>query len=636
MTNTKFRKKGLFDRSKSFEASITWADNSPSEKISLDQDGNIEKPELVRYIPQNYLETLCTTEDADIFEEELKSIIFQYLPEEQKKGKEKLKDVIDFLSEEIKKTEETFISYIKEQNRTIVTLEDKQKPEYKNRIKSDLEQKKLDLDNLIKAKPKEIEKPAHESEGNQELQKSVDILNQELEKINIEQEKIKSILSENINKIQQLNSTKECFSRITNFINSEKNSIREILRNNDLNVDDIIALTIKDSVVNEKIRSLENENASILQKLNSQVEDRKKKKKTKLLEEINKKTKALSEPDRLYQNYLKDIKKWESECKQITGDENTPSTIQFYEKQLEYIDTKLEFELKEAIEKRAKYVKDLIHQKKKILNVYADLYNPITQFINENKEFLKNFPIEIKSSFAFDNINEKFFDFINQGASGSFCGKDTGTAMLKSICESVEFSKEETIVEFATTINNSLLHDTREGKEGSRSIESQLKKGHSKLELYDFIYGMSYIKHEFQLEMSQKPLSSLSPGERGAILLLFYLFIDHDDKPLIIDQPEENLDNESVYKYLVSFIKEAKKRRQIIMITHNPNLAVVCDADQIIKMDIAKDNKNTVSYQSGSIENPIINKCIVDVLEGTYPAFDNRNKKYLNITAKIV
>ena len=169
--------------------------------------------------------------------------------------------------------------------------------------------------------------------------------------------------------------------------------------------------------------------------------------------------------------------------------------------------------------------------------------------------------------------------------------------------------------------------DCRDGK--SRDIVNQLKKGHSILELYDYIYGLSYIKPLFQLQMSGKKLSSLSPGERGAILLLFYLFIDTDDKPLIVDQPEENLDNESVYKYLVSFIKVAKKKRQIIMVTHNPNLAVVCDADQIIKMDIDKGNKNTVSFISGSIENPEINQCIVDVLEGTYPAFNNRNRKYL-------
>ena len=107
-------------------------------------------------------------------------------------------------------------------------------------------------------------------------------------------------------------------------------------------------------------------------------------------------------------------------------------------------------------------------------------------------------------------------------------------------------------------------------------------------------------------------------------------FIDMDDKPLIIDQPEENLDNESVYKYLVKFIKQAKEKRQIIMVTHNPNLAVVCDADQVIKMDIDKKNKNTVSFMSGSIENPDMNKCIVNVLEGTYPAFHNRDSKYFD------
>ena len=65
-------------------------------------------------------------------------------------------------------------------------------------------------------------------------------------------------------------------------------------------------------------------------------------------------------------------------------------------------------------------------------------------------------------------------------------------------------------------------------------------------------------------------------------------------------------------------------------ILHNPNLAVVCDAEQIIKMNIDKKNNNIVSYQSGSIENPEINKCIVDVLEGTYPAFHNRDQKYIN------
>ena len=65
------------------------------------------------------------------------------------------------------------------------------------------------------------------------------------------------------------------------------------------------------------------------------------------------------------------------------------------------------------------------------------------------------------------------------------------------------------------------------------------------------------------------------------------------------------------------------------MITHNPNLAVVCDAEQIICCSINKHEGNRLSYKSGAIENLEINKAIVDILEGTRPAFDNRTLKYL-------
>ena len=75
-------------------------------------------------------------------------------------------------------------------------------------------------------------------------------------------------------------------------------------------------------------------------------------------------------------------------------------------------------------------------------------------------------------------------------------------------------------------------------------------------------------------------------------------------------------------------IKDAKRRRQIIMVTHNPNLAVVCDAEQVVYAEIHKDNLNEVVYLSGSIEDPVINRKIIDVLEGTRPAFDKRDDKY--------
>jgi hypothetical protein len=66
----------------------------------------------------------------------------------------------------------------------------------------------------------------------------------------------------------------------------------------------------------------------------------------------------------------------------------------------------------------------------------------------------------------------------------------------------------------------------------------------------------------------------------------------------------------------------------VIIVTHNPNLAVVCDADQIIHCDMDKPAGNRITSATGAIENPVINRHIVDVLEGTRPAFDMRDAKY--------
>ena len=120
----------------------------------------------------------------------------------------------------------------------------------------------------------------------------------------------------------------------------------------------------------------------------------------------------------------------------------------------------------------------------------------------------------------------------------------------------------------------------------------------------------------------------LSPGERGTLLLVFYLLIDKGDMPLLIDQPEGNLDNHTIAKVLVDCIKVARQRRQVFIVTHNPNLAVVCDADQVIYASMNKERGSAVTYTSGSLESPLMSQYITDVLEGTRWAFGVRDGKY--------
>jgi len=121
----------------------------------------------------------------------------------------------------------------------------------------------------------------------------------------------------------------------------------------------------------------------------------------------------------------------------------------------------------------------------------------------------------------------------------------------------------------------------------------------------------------------QIPLDKLSIGQKGTVLLK--LLLADGDYPLIVDQPEENLDGKFIYDELVGAFREAKKNRQVIIATNNANLVVNTDAEQII---VAEYNNNNISYKSASLENLDLREEIIPILEGSKEAFKKREKKY--------
>jgi hypothetical protein len=101
-----------------------------------------------------------------------------------------------------------------------------------------------------------------------------------------------------------------------------------------------------------------------------------------------------------------------------------------------------------------------------------------------------------------------------------------------------------------------------------------------------WLFATDHISVRYEIVYDGIDIRKLSPGTRGIVLLLLYLALDDaDDRPLIIDQPEENLDPKSVFEELVALFIAAKAKRQVIMVTHNANLVINTDADQIIVAD---------------------------------------------------
>jgi predicted ATPase len=97
-------------------------------------------------------------------------------------------------------------------------------------------------------------------------------------------------------------------------------------------------------------------------------------------------------------------------------------------------------------------------------------------------------------------------------------------------------------------------------------------------------------------------------------------------RPLIIDQPEDNLDGEFIYATLVPVLRHAKERRQVIIVTHNPNVAVLGDAEQIVVMKAMNDRGEIVTR--GSIDHPETCTAACSILEGAREAFLRRAKMY--------
>lgn len=128
-----------------------------------------------------------------------------------------------------------------------------------------------------------------------------------------------------------------------------------------------------------------------------------------------------------------------------------------------------------------------------------------------------------------------------------------------------------------------------------------------------------------RITLNGKQVNSLSPGQRSSAMLPLIALAEN--APLIIDQPEDNLDNKLVGKVLVDILTNLKEHRQIIVTTHNPNIVVSGDAEQVIVLDAISDHEGKC-VQSASIDKGPIVQAVIDIMEGGKEAFRNRQRRY--------
>lgn len=607
---------------KNFTAKAVWCDGTELQK-NLNDNPATENVELVKYIPQGHFEELCNAHvsgKSDAFEKELRSVIFSHADDTIRLGALDFEQLIEQQESSLRSRIDTFRKELHEINRQIDSIESQMLPENRRAFEELRDQKLRILEELERIKPENVPQPTDDlSEEQQETAQMLAEIAKELEEIKNETEahqKERTILAARRKAEQNIRQGIDVVSRAIQSFTTSFNNDAKLLG---FEITEIIQLQINEQLLANAINDISRKEIELAEKLQGFEE----KQHALTIDQASLSAK-LNAPQQAYQKYQEQLKSWEEKKASIIGNKDLPDTLKGLENRINQLDAlpvRRSTLQQERLNKSAQ-IFDLLSEQKKNREI---LFQPVQQLIQSNKLIRDDYKLQFQAelSSTAESIAENLFSIIKQ-ASGEFRGESESLSVIKELTDKNNINERQSLLAFLTE-----LHDKLEAASNTKpGINSLLRKGRSSSEVYNFLFGLEYLKPRYTLMFQGAQIGQLSPGQRGSLLLIFYLLVDKGSAPIILDQPEENLDNETIVSLLVPVLNEAKKTRQIIMVTHNPNLAVVCDAEQIIHCEFDRKNGHSITYTSGAIESHTINRKVVDILEGTMPAFENRMIKY--------
>ena len=609
-----------------FEGELRWLAGEPT-KANLADNPAADRVELVRYVPQGRFEALCNehvTGRSENFERELRSVIFSHIPSEERLGALDFDQLIYAQEAMLRARLDELRKNMTSVNRSIVVIEDQLHPTIRRNVEEQIRLKVAQLAEIDLAKPLAVMPPAETlteaqqvaTETLKEIASENAVLDVELEALGKEQTEIAA-------RRKAVRNIRERVGLLKSQIAGATSEIAADMQLLEIAPTDIFVFEIKDKTLG-KIEEDATARVTWLAKRAEEI----KALKEGYVERLSSATDALNGPQRIYQDYLVRQKAWETSVDEIEGRADIPDSKKGLEARLRQLD-KLPIALAERRADRAVLAGEILDVLASQRDQRSKLFEPVQRIIQGNALVGDEYRLQFESNLAayHDAFSEKIFSLVKQSI-GELRGEDESRAAIKARIDVHDLNNKVGALDFVDDLHR-LLHDSaRKGSPDQADIMSLMRKDRTPSEVYDFLYSFEYLEPKYTLLFQDTQIEQLSPGQRGALLLIFYLLVDKKRNPIILDQPEENLDNETIVSLLVPVLNAAKENRQIIMVTHNPNLAVVCDAEQIIFAEFDRREKCSIKYLSGAIEDVELNQAVVNVLEGTKPAFNNRGQKY--------
>lgn len=345
------------------------------------------------------------------------------------------------------------------------------------------------------------------------------------------------------------------------------------------------------------------------------------------------------------------IETWKNELKNNLVDINNSiktyrCTISNYEKADAFIKGTRQLETnkqyKELIERltiensklsKIKSIQDKIEiiEKQKVV-LKEQLINSHIDFVNKTNNLIDEF------SLAHDDIiikTEKHYQD----------GKCTET--LRDFINLQSYDRQRFVNDWGLNYKNDIRTTIESFLEKALENQIELKAYKNIKDLAKCILTENWYSISYDLTYQNDTFDKMSDGKKAFVILKLLLDFSKKECPILIDQPEDSLDNRAIYNELVAYLKKKKKERQIILVTHNANIVVNADAEQIIVAnqhgENSKNHENIkFQYITGSLENSkrkikntdiILNtqgikEHVCEILEGGREAFKKRENKY--------
>lgn len=600
-----------------YTAELVWATGA-SRSALLNEAHDKSVPVSVEYLPQMFVERVCNLEpddeDADEFERELRAVLFTHIPEEERAGERSfdalLAQTTKTSREDIQRHRDALRSTLREYMAIAAFRANNQALEVQGRL--DLKRKDLEdaFEALAEAKAA-LEAVDAESGDDGEL----NALRAQSE--DIEQTRT-ALLQQRASAEHQLAQTRQDVAAMAAIrhraeaIRSDMSALNAEAERLLADAQTFVSVSINEPLYDRwstakhgELADLTAEHERLVGELQAHETARR----------LN--AEALAAADGARERARQRVLQLQDRVSSLVGDENDEESLEGLETLLQRIGNApvILDRLREEIGERSHAVyQALVDQ----LEAVKGLYAPASEFI-AHSDVVRNAGLEFSAELRLMPSWRSVAVGLDGRRNGDF------SEWFAELPQRVEDSSWG---QLWPQLREGIVRLEHERGDSSGEFRNPATALRSTTTLEDFLTGMfdlSWMEVRFGLTGDGLPLSQLSPGQRGLVLALFYLVVDRRATPLLLDQPEENLDNETIASKLVPAIHEAAGRRQTIVVTHNANLAVVGDADQIVHCQLT-DGRFTLS--SGSIAELDVARFALDVLEGTKPAFDNRRHKY--------